>query len=51
VFDHGGTPDLGIIFEPAIIVPILGLAALALLPIAYRKFRTRAKELSGHKRH
>jgi uncharacterized membrane protein YdjX (TVP38/TMEM64 family) len=51
VFDRGGTPDLGIIFEPAIIVPILGLAVLALLPIAYRKFRTRAKELSGHKRH
>jgi uncharacterized membrane protein YdjX (TVP38/TMEM64 family) len=44
VFDSGQTPDLGIIFEPAIIIPILGLAVLALLPIAYRKFRTRQKE-------
>jgi uncharacterized membrane protein YdjX (TVP38/TMEM64 family) len=41
VFDAGQTPDLGIIFEPQIIGPILGLAVLALLPIAYRKFRSR----------
>jgi uncharacterized membrane protein YdjX (TVP38/TMEM64 family) len=41
VFDAGETPDLGIIFEPAIIVPIIGLALLALLPIAYRKLKAR----------
>lgn len=41
VFDAGGTPDLGIIFEPAIIGPIIGLALLALLPIAYRKLKAR----------
>lgn len=44
VFDRGETPDLGIIFEPAIIVPILGLAVLALLPVAHRKFKVRKKE-------
>jgi uncharacterized membrane protein YdjX (TVP38/TMEM64 family) len=44
VFDAGGTPDLGIIFEPTILLPIVGLAVLALLPVAYRKFRARKKE-------
>lgn len=39
VFDAGETPDLGIIFKPAIIGPIIGLALLALLPIAYRKYK------------
>jgi uncharacterized membrane protein YdjX (TVP38/TMEM64 family) len=44
VFDAGGTPDLKIIFEPAILLPIVGLAALALLPIAYRRFKARKRE-------
>jgi uncharacterized membrane protein YdjX (TVP38/TMEM64 family) len=39
VFDRGETPDLGIIFEPQIILPILGLAILVLLPVAYRKYK------------
>ena len=39
VFARGETPDFGIIFEPQIIGPILGLVALALLPIALKKFR------------
>jgi uncharacterized membrane protein YdjX (TVP38/TMEM64 family) len=30
VFARGETPNLGIIFEPHILLPILGLAALAL---------------------
>jgi uncharacterized membrane protein YdjX (TVP38/TMEM64 family) len=41
VFDTGGTPDLGIIFRPEIILPIVGLALLAVLPVAYRKFKGR----------
>jgi uncharacterized membrane protein YdjX (TVP38/TMEM64 family) len=41
VFEAGGRPDLGIIFEPQIIVPIIGLAILALLPVAYRKIKAR----------
>jgi uncharacterized membrane protein YdjX (TVP38/TMEM64 family) len=44
VFDAGQTPDLGIIFKPAILLPIVGLAVLALLPIAYRRFKARKKE-------
>jgi uncharacterized membrane protein YdjX (TVP38/TMEM64 family) len=44
VFDAGGTPDLGIIFAPAILLPIVGLAVLALLPIVYRRFKARKRE-------
>ena len=33
VFAKGESPDLGIIFEPHILLPILGLSALAMLPI------------------
>jgi uncharacterized membrane protein YdjX (TVP38/TMEM64 family) len=39
VFARGETPDLGIIFEPHILLPILGLAALAALPIALKALR------------
>lgn len=42
VFDAGRSPDLGLIFEPQIIGPILALAALALLPVIYRRFRRNA---------
>jgi uncharacterized membrane protein YdjX (TVP38/TMEM64 family) len=41
VFEAGGRPDLGTIFEPQIILPIIGLAVLALLPVIYRKNKTR----------
>jgi uncharacterized membrane protein YdjX (TVP38/TMEM64 family) len=44
VFDAGGTPNLKIIFEPAILLPIVGLAVLALLPVAYRQFKARKRE-------
>lgn len=43
VFDAGETPDLGIIFEPAIIGPIIGLALLALLPVVYKRYQARRK--------
>lgn len=39
VFARGETPDLGIIFEPHIIGPILGLAALSALPILIKAIR------------
>lgn len=39
VFARGETPDLGIIFEPEILLPILGLCALAALPIALKFIR------------
>ena len=39
VFARGDTPDLGIIFEPQILLPILGLCALAALPIGIKALR------------
>ncbi|MEL6645167.1 MAG: VTT domain-containing protein [Pseudomonadota bacterium] len=39
VFARGETPNLGIIFEPHILLPILGLCALAALPIALKALR------------
>ncbi|MEJ6478096.1 MAG: TVP38/TMEM64 family protein [Octadecabacter sp.] len=39
VFARGETPNLGIIFEPQILLPILGLCALALLPIIIKAAR------------
>jgi uncharacterized membrane protein YdjX (TVP38/TMEM64 family) len=41
VFARGDTPDLELLFEPAILAPILALAALAALPIVIRAVRGR----------
>jgi uncharacterized membrane protein YdjX (TVP38/TMEM64 family) len=41
VFERGETPDLGIIFEPQILLPILGLCVLAALPILIKALRGR----------
>lgn len=42
VFEQGGTPDLGLVLEPEILLPLLGLALLALLPVAYKRWAGRA---------
>ncbi|WP_394155396.1 TVP38/TMEM64 family protein [Loktanella salsilacus] len=39
VFARGETPDLGIIFQPAILLPILGLSLLAALPLILNALR------------
>jgi uncharacterized membrane protein YdjX (TVP38/TMEM64 family) len=39
IFARGETPDLGIIFEPRILLPILGLCALVALPILLKAVR------------
>ena len=39
VFDAGRTPDLGLIKEPQVILPLLALAVLALVPVFYRRIR------------
>lgn len=39
VFARGETPNLGIIFEPQIILPLLGLALLAFVPIVLKSVR------------
>lgn len=48
VFEQGGVPDLGIIFKPEVLLPILGLAALSLIPVVYKRVRRKpAAELEG----
>jgi uncharacterized membrane protein YdjX (TVP38/TMEM64 family) len=32
-------PDLGIVFHPSVLLPIVGLAVLALIPVAYKHWR------------
>ncbi len=32
-------PDLGIVFHPSVLLPIIGLAVLALIPVAYKHWR------------
>jgi uncharacterized membrane protein YdjX (TVP38/TMEM64 family) len=39
VFERGETPDLSLIFDPVILGPILGLCALALLPVVLKAVR------------
>ncbi len=41
VFARGEEPDFGIIFDPVILGPILGLAALAVLPVVIGRIRGR----------
>jgi len=41
VLDQGGEPEVGVIFEPHVLGPLLGLAALAALPVILRKLRGR----------
>jgi uncharacterized membrane protein YdjX (TVP38/TMEM64 family) len=51
VFARGETPNLGIIFEPQILLPILGLAALALLPVLIKAVRAARSVILCHDRH
>jgi uncharacterized membrane protein YdjX (TVP38/TMEM64 family) len=43
LLDRGETPDLMIVFQWDILLPILGLAALALLPVALKRFQARRR--------
>jgi uncharacterized membrane protein YdjX (TVP38/TMEM64 family) len=42
VFDRGEQPDLALVASPAVMLPMLGLAALALIPVAVRQWRKRS---------
>jgi uncharacterized membrane protein YdjX (TVP38/TMEM64 family) len=44
LFDAGDDPDLGIIFEPQFLAPLLGLAVLAIIPVVYKKCQSRRKQ-------
>ncbi|MFQ5534989.1 MAG: TVP38/TMEM64 family protein [Sphingomonadales bacterium] len=39
ILDAGGTPEFGRIFEPDILIPIIGLAVLALIPVIYKRLK------------
>jgi len=39
ILDQGETPDMHVIFEPQILLPLLALGLLALLPIAYKRWK------------
>ena len=41
VLEAGGDIDLGIVFAPRFLAPIIGLAALAAIPIVYRRVKRR----------
>jgi uncharacterized membrane protein YdjX (TVP38/TMEM64 family) len=41
LIESGERPDLGIIFQPRVLVPLIGLALLALLPVAYKRLSGR----------
>ena len=47
VLDAGGDLNLGIIFAPRFLAPIIGLAVLACIPIVYKKFKARKAVPSG----
>lgn len=43
LIDAGQDPDLGIIFRPEILGPLVGLAVLALLPVIYKRIQEKKK--------
>tara|TARA_Y100001936_G_scaffold253917_1_gene322300 strand:+ start:8811 stop:9638 length:828 start_codon:yes stop_codon:yes gene_type:complete len=42
LLEAGEDINLGIIFEPRFLAPIVGLGVLALLPVAYKKYKSRS---------
>lgn len=40
----GGRPDLGVILSPGVLLPLLGLALLALVPVVWRRIAARRAE-------
>jgi uncharacterized membrane protein YdjX (TVP38/TMEM64 family) len=42
VFDAGQKPELGILFTPRTLLPIIGLALLAMVPVAYKRFKRKS---------
>ena len=39
ILKTGQEPNLGIIFQPEVLIPLLALAALSLVPIIYKKLK------------
>jgi uncharacterized membrane protein YdjX (TVP38/TMEM64 family) len=47
VFDRGEAPELDILFEPEILSAIIALSLLALLPVAYKRYKARKERRPG----
>ncbi|MDE0537117.1 MAG: TVP38/TMEM64 family protein [Rhodospirillales bacterium] len=43
LIDAGQAPDLSIIFAPEVLGPLIGLAALSLVPVVYKRFKARGQ--------
>jgi len=39
--DVVGEPGLGVLLRPSVLGPIIGLVVLAMLPVGYRRWRTK----------
>ena len=48
IFARGGTPDLGVIFSAPVLLPLLGLAALACLPILFKSAKEKDAQDEPH---
>ncbi len=44
IFDSGQSPNLGIIFELPVLLPLIGLALLSLIPIFYKRLRKKPRD-------
>lgn len=44
VLAAGGRPELGVMLSPGVLLPLLGLALLSLLPVAWRRIASRRAE-------
>ena len=47
LLEKGQDPNLGIIFEPEVILPLLGLAVLAMVPVVHKKLKGRRAVAGG----
>jgi uncharacterized membrane protein YdjX (TVP38/TMEM64 family) len=44
VLDRGEMPNIGIIFEPVVLFPIIGLSLLSIAPVLYKRYRAPRSE-------
>lgn len=47
ILEIGGTPDGSALLEPRVLLPIIGLAVLALTPVAYKRLRRSSPRTPG----
>lgn len=50
VLDANKTPNLRIIFDPEVLIPLLALALISLIPVGYKHFKNKKKSRSPRSR-